>query len=51
MEVTLLLELFTCGGRKIPVRLVAPNVELMLVELLEEGLSVAVLGAMLAESS
>ena len=51
VDVTLLLELFMCGGRKIPVRLVAPNVELMLVELLEERLSMGVLGGTLTVSN
>lgn len=51
VDVTLLLELLMGGGRKIPVRLVTPNVELMLLELLEESLGTGVLGVMLTESN
>ena len=50
VDVTLLLVLLMCGGRKIPVRLVAPNVELMLDELPDDTLSMVVLGATLEES-
>lgn len=47
---TLLLELFMCGGKRIPVKLVDPKVELTFEELLEESLSMVILGGMFAES-
>lgn len=47
----MLLVLFRGGGRKSPVRLVAPNVELTLEELLEDILSKGVRGVLVASIS